>query len=213
MRPTWKRRMPPSKSAMEAISAPASAVQPKLHCFVCGLLQFTLVAFQQVGVPSGYCMLLWPLQTHTSPKRTSLRRRVRPPDRASRLCFSKLAPVAGRSARHVVDAPVAWSGATVARIVCPRNTTSTEAPASQKPHTTACFGAAARTIPLPTAAANRKAAVAAPEETGGAGSQSCMSVVVTAGGATVVTAGAAESSRRSSVGGMPWLSATDDTDA
>ena len=73
----------------------------------------------------------------------------------------------------MVCVPVAWSGPTAARIDSPRNTTSTVAPFSQKPHTNACLGAAARIMPSPTAAAKRKAAAAAAVGPGG-GSHSCI---------------------------------------
>ena len=118
-------------------------------------------------------MLLWPLHTHTSPNMKSARVMVLPPDVTFRLCLSKLGWVVGRSTRHVVCAPVAWSGPTVAWIVSPRNTTSTAAPSSENPHTTACLGAAARTMPSPTAAAKRKGTAGAIGP-GRVGSQSCI---------------------------------------
>ena len=68
-----------------------SAVHPKLHCAARRSVQLTLDAFQQAASPRGYCMLLWPLHTHTSPNMKSARVMVMPPDVTFRLCLSKLA--------------------------------------------------------------------------------------------------------------------------
>ena len=68
-----------------------SAVHPKLHCFAARSVQLMFDAFQQVASPRGYCMLLWPLHTHTSPNMKSARAMVVLPDVTFRLCLSKLA--------------------------------------------------------------------------------------------------------------------------
>ena len=105
-------------------------------------------------------MLDCPLQTQTSPNMKSLKVSVvvgvairmvlallAPPSLsvavAVRLCSSKLGCVAGRSARHVVILPVAWSGPIVAVMVLLLNWTVTLVVVlEQKPQTIACFGAA-----------------------------------------------------------------------
>ena len=103
-------------------------------------------------------MLDCPLHTHTSPNTKPDSVRVALPEVAVRLCSSKLAGVAGRSTRHVVLAPVAWSGPTVAgRVTPPKLTSTVFVSLSQKPHTIACLGAAASTMPSPTTLAKRKA--------------------------------------------------------